>query len=124
MSALSDLAALRPELRAAKASDRKRVADIVIREAAEPDDSDEVIDAAVNWAVTRIREDAASSYYELSQDVAGIAAEVARQEGWNGGRETTGNRRAFIRDYLIGRTGGYAPTDVIVKQVDAAAEAR
>jgi len=120
MSKLSDAVCARPEMRGAKVSDRGRVAEALARELAGADDDEPTIRAAASWSATRIRDEAGSAYFGISQDVAGAAADVATYEEWQTGRTAT-IRRAFIRDLLTERTGGYSPTDALVKRIDEVA---
>lgn len=109
-----------PELREAGLQQRHSVARKLANALRVPTDEDELIDYAIRRAVALVRTNAQDLFVELEERLADLASELWESDDWLQSPRTE-YQVAAARRFLISTSGGYAPTTVLAKKLNAAA---
>lgn len=105
-------------IRAAKPMSRKPVVEAFIRNRMESDD-DVGAGYALRWAPGRVTEEWRSAYALLEQTSGPFIADLRDDPEWQRAKWNASDRRDVLRRFAMSRTGGWAPTDTWVKEMDA-----
>ncbi|WIB65739.1 hypothetical protein [Curtobacterium sp. MCBD17_040] len=107
-----------PGIRAAKPASRKSLIEAFIRARVDDPDRDVAAAYAMKFAPQRVAEEWREAYALLDQTAAIFITDLREQEEWQQVKWNTAVRRDVLRRFATSRTGGWAPTDTWVKEVD------
>ncbi|PZE33338.1 hypothetical protein [Curtobacterium sp. MCPF17_031] len=105
-------------IRGAKPMSRKPVVEAFIRNRMESAD-DIGASYALQWAPGRVAEEWRSVYALLEQTSGPFIADLRDDPEWQRAKWNASARRDVLRRFAMSRTGGWAPTDTWVKEMDA-----
>ncbi len=106
-----------PGIRGAKPSSRKPLVEAFIRGQVGPDDEEAAAYAKV-WGPKHVSEAWREAYALLDQTAVHFITDLREDEAWQRVKWKPTERRDVVRRFAISRTGGWAPTDVWVQEMD------
>lgn len=106
-----------PGIRAAKPMSRKPVVEAFIRSRM-TSEADGGAGLALVWAPGRVTEEWRSAYALLDQTAGHFVTDLRDQDDWQRVKWQPSARREVLRRFAMSRTGGWAPTDKWVKDMD------
>ncbi|MBA8988851.1 hypothetical protein FHW23_000083 [Curtobacterium pusillum] len=105
-------------VRAAKPMSRKAVVEAFIRGRMGPK-NDVGAEYALRWAPQRVAEEWRSAYALLDNSAKVFIADLQELAEWQRSKWKPSERREVLLRYAMSRTGGWAPTDKWLKDIDA-----
>lgn len=105
------------DVRIARPSHRKGVVERAIRNSVSCEIDARELDIAIRQAVHRVREANNFEYASVEASVPEVMAEYMASNGGDFPRWTSVEKRQSIREFLVEKTGGYAPTETLVKRI-------
>lgn len=106
-----------PGIRGAKQSSRRALIEGFIRARVDPDE-DVAAGYAMVFAPKRVSDEWREAYALLDQTATIFLDDLREQEDWQRAKWNASARRDILRQFAISRTGGWAPTDTWVKEMD------
>jgi hypothetical protein len=106
-----------PGIRGAKPASRKALIEGFIRARVDPDE-DVAAGFAIVFAPKRVSDEWREAYALLDQTAVIFIRDLRESEDWQRTKWNTSARRDVLRQFAISRTGGWAPTEVWVKEMD------